>query len=337
MSAAHLPRNDVYRALTAELRSAGYRWREEMGGKHGKLIVDIGASHETIIVPSTPGDRRAVRNAMAHLHQRMRDWAPSTAEPASALLRLFFEGNEVRVRDRDGAPWFVLADVCRALGLSNPTAAASALDADEKAKLSLGRGSNATVINESGLYALVLRTRSAMTPGTLEHRFRKWVTSEAIPSLRRGEMSTEWPRLLGMTKMLAHKVTELEKSNAEIMAYITDPSGGLIPAHDLSGTVTALMVIEMAGVPAADRVRGTSAIVTRHLKNFSLEHGHRAYQTPEHIDPSRRWRFTEEAASAWLRGDARGVEIVRAHVARQRASRGRRGQMALSLVGSRAG
>jgi len=53
----------------------------------------------------------------------------STAPMAQGnFLRLFFEGSEVRVRDDHGEPWFVLADVCRALGLTNPSVAAQALD-----------------------------------------------------------------------------------------------------------------------------------------------------------------------------------------------------------------
>lgn len=347
MSAAHIPRSDVYTALTIELRQAGYLWREEMGGKHGKLIVKVNGREEAVVVSGSPSDRRAMANAVGWLRRRMREWEAERARPASLtqpteregnrFLRLFFEGQEVRVRDRDGRPWFVLADVCRTLGLTNPTVVAKALDDDEKAKLDLGPGSDATIISESGLYALVLRTRAAMTPGSLEHRFRKWVTAEVLPGLRQGAQTPpDWDRLLGMTKMLSHKVTELEKANAEIMAYITTPGTELVPAHDLAGTVTASMVIDMAGVPADERVRGTSAIVTRNLKDFSLQHGFRAYQTPEHIDPSKRWRFLREAALEWLTGASRGTEIVRSHVAQQRARIARKGQMALQLVeGSR--
>lgn len=338
MSRPHLRRNDLYLAVTAELRAAGYQFREEKGGKHGRLIIDVGGRDEIVTISGSPSDRRAVANAVGEVRRRMRGWGGTAAlagppsVPGAGFLRLFFEGHEVRVRDRDGSPWFVLADVCRTLGLSNPTVAARALDDDEKAKVSLGPGSDATIISESGLYALVLRTRAATTPGTVEHRFRKWVTAEVLPSLRRGaQMPADWDRLVGMTKMLAHKVTELERSNAEIMSFLTDPAGGPVAAYDLAGTVTALMVIEMAGVPADQRVRGTSSVVTRHLKDFSLHHGFRASQTPEHIDPSRRWRFQREAAQEWLTSE-RGVEIIRSHVAAQRALHAKPGQLDLRLV-----
>lgn len=107
----------------------------------------------------------------------------------NAITPFVFENEHmIRTIDRDGEPWFVLADVCRVLELSNPAMAAKPLDEDEKAKLNLGfgaRGSDATIISESGLYALILRCRGAMTPGTLPHRFRRWVTHEVLPTLRK--------------------------------------------------------------------------------------------------------------------------------------------------------
>ena len=53
-------------------------------------------------------------------------------------------------------PWFVAADVCNVLDLSNPTIAVSRLDEDERAKFNLGRQGDATIVNELGLYTLVL-------------------------------------------------------------------------------------------------------------------------------------------------------------------------------------
>lgn len=80
----------------------------------------------------------------------------------------------------DGNPWWVLKDVCTALGLSNPTVVSGRLDEDERAKFSLGRQGDATVINESGLYAAILRSDKKKAKP-----FRKWVTSEVLPSIRK--------------------------------------------------------------------------------------------------------------------------------------------------------
>ena len=99
---------------------------------------------------------------------------------------LLFEGESlVRIVTRDGEPWFVAADVCRALGLTNPSKVVDALDDDERANFNLGRQGEAHIISESGLYTLILRSRQATTPGSVQHRFRKWVTSEVLPSIRK--------------------------------------------------------------------------------------------------------------------------------------------------------
>lgn len=90
-----------------------------------------------------------------------------------------------RIIDRNGEPWFVLADVCAALNLANPSMVAATLDEDEKAKLNLGSGSPATIINEPALYTVILRSRDAVVAGSNAYKFRKWVTGELLPSIRK--------------------------------------------------------------------------------------------------------------------------------------------------------
>ena len=107
----------------------------------------------------------------------------------STHLQAFaFDSHAVRVVMIDDAPWFVAKDVCLCLGISNHRDATRRLDADEKDGVgitdAIGRSQQTTVINESGLYALILRSDGAMTPGTPAHTFRKWVTAEVLPALR---------------------------------------------------------------------------------------------------------------------------------------------------------
>lgn len=96
----------------------------------------------------------------------------------------FFEGKPLRTVSHNGDPWFLAADVCDAVSLTNPTMTVQALDDDERAKFSLGPQGEATFVSEGGLYTLVLRNRKATTPGTLPHRFRRWVTGEVLPAIR---------------------------------------------------------------------------------------------------------------------------------------------------------
>jgi prophage antirepressor-like protein len=103
-------------------------------------------------------------------------------------LQIFeYEGhNPFRMTDRDGEPWFVLADVCRVLGIGNPSDAARRLDDDEKDTLdnvegiASARVQSLTVINESGLYSLILTSRKEGAK-----KFKKWVTAEVLPSIRK--------------------------------------------------------------------------------------------------------------------------------------------------------
>lgn len=91
-----------------------------------------------------------------------------------------------RIIDREGQPWFVLADVCRELDIANIGNAAARLDEDERSSIrnmdvtSAGGNPNLTIINESGLYSLILSSRKAEAK-----RFKKWVTSEVLPTIRK--------------------------------------------------------------------------------------------------------------------------------------------------------
>ncbi|EAA7945867.1 anti-repressor protein [Salmonella enterica subsp. enterica] len=97
----------------------------------------------------------------------------------------FESESSIRAVLLDGAPWFVASDVIKALQLTNATMSMKALDDDERSKLNLGRQGTANIISESGLYTLILRCRDAVTPGTIPYRFRKWVTGEVLPQIRK--------------------------------------------------------------------------------------------------------------------------------------------------------
>lgn len=94
------------------------------------------------------------------------------------------QNEQFRLIDRDGEPWFVLTDVCKRLAIINAADAASRLDDDEKDTVgitdTIGRSRPMTVINESGLYSLILRSSKPEAKA-----FKKWVTSEVLPSIRK--------------------------------------------------------------------------------------------------------------------------------------------------------
>lgn len=113
-----------------------------------------------------------------------------TSHPAAPDLALFTApprygwrfGCPLRV-ERRGEPWFVLKDVCDVLGIGNSRMVLDRLEADEKGVSqidTLGGVQSMNVINESGLYSVILRSDKPEAKP-----FRKWVTSEVIPSIRR--------------------------------------------------------------------------------------------------------------------------------------------------------
>ncbi len=94
-----------------------------------------------------------------------------------------YENNDVRTVEMNGEPWFVLKDVCKVLGIGNSRMVVDRLDEDEKGVSRIdtpGGLQNVSVISESGLYNVILRSDKPEAKP-----FRKWVTSEVLPSIRK--------------------------------------------------------------------------------------------------------------------------------------------------------
>lgn len=91
------------------------------------------------------------------------------------------EFGEIRTVTINDEIWFVAKDVCDILGIQNPTDALNKqLEDYERTRFNLGRQGEANIINESGFYTLVLRSRKPIAKP-----FRIWVTSEVLPSIRK--------------------------------------------------------------------------------------------------------------------------------------------------------
>ena len=102
-----------------------------------------------------------------------------------------FESNSIRTLAINNEPWFVAKDLCDTLGIKNPSQALENLDEDERSMFNIGRskvhggGGEVNIVNESGMYTLILRCRDAVKKGSMPHRFRKWVTAEVLPTIRK--------------------------------------------------------------------------------------------------------------------------------------------------------
>jgi anti-repressor protein len=98
-------------------------------------------------------------------------------------LFTFAEAFPLRIIDIGGNPWFIASDVCTALGLGNTSKACERLDDDEKLVSQLviaGQNRDVLLINESGLYNLVLTSNKPQAKP-----FKKWVTGDVLPSIRK--------------------------------------------------------------------------------------------------------------------------------------------------------
>lgn len=102
----------------------------------------------------------------------------------SNIIPFFYNAKQVRAIIKDGEPWFVVKDVCEILEINNPNMAAARLDDDEVSQTevidNLGRKQMTNIVNEPGLYNLILRSDKPEAK-----RFKRWITHEVIPSIRK--------------------------------------------------------------------------------------------------------------------------------------------------------
>lgn len=135
------------------------------------------------------------------------------------LKQFNFENNQVRTLLINDEPWFVGKDVAEILGYSNPRDALSKhVDSEDKNSVAIHDGNkgnpNLTIINESGVYALVFSSKLQSAK-----KFKHWVTSEVLPTLRKtGSYATS--QLTGeelMAKALIEAKSVLERQNKQII------------------------------------------------------------------------------------------------------------------------
>lgn len=196
-----------------------------------------------------------------------------TSTAASNVIPFKFGKQQVRTLLIDDQPWFVATDVCESLAIVNTARALSRLDEDERGIHSmntLGGKQNLSVVNESGLYSLILTSRKAEAK-----RFKKWVTSEVLPAIRKqgryedssNKMTTLMDDLIDMVETNAlkglarHKVAFLPASiqrsaSARIYSAVHTrfnvPRIELIPASQFESAcnfIAAYAVLEGEFIP----------------------------------------------------------------------------------------
>jgi prophage antirepressor-like protein len=138
-----------------------------------------------------------------------------------------YAGRDVRTVEKDGDTWWVLKDVCDVLEIANHRDTANRLDDDEKGVVqtdTLGGKQNATIINESGLYNVILRSDKPEAK-----TFKRWVTHEVLPQIRRtGAYRTEEPTIEQRIKVLEI----ISAANAETLPYVLQMAKPFMPQEN---------------------------------------------------------------------------------------------------------
>lgn len=123
-----------------------------------------------------------------------------------------YQEQEVRtITDKEGEPWWIAKDVCSILGLSDTTRALIEIDAEDKSDTTITRvGNNISklrIINESGLYCLIFKSRKPEAK-----KFKRWITHEILPSIRKtGSYSIDTPKtFIGALEKLIESEKEKE-------------------------------------------------------------------------------------------------------------------------------
>lgn len=165
---------------------------------------------------------------------------------------------QVRVVQRDGEPWFVAADVCKALEIDRT--ATRRLDDDEKGVHSThtpGGQQDVTIVNEPGLYTLVLGSRKPEA-----RLFKRWITHEVIPAIRKtggyiaGQETLSDDELMARALLVAQntiklreeRIKALEHSNTALEAKVEADAPKVLFADSVAASSQSILIGELAKI-----------------------------------------------------------------------------------------
>ena len=135
---------------------------------------------------------------------------------------------QVRILEKDNELWFVAKDVCDCLEIKNTTDALKRLDNDERSRFNLGRQGETNIVNEYGLYNLVLSSRK---PEAKE--FKRWITHDVIPQIRKtGTYSMNIPKSLPEALRAYANEVELHNATKAIVAQQEQQIAEFKPVKD---------------------------------------------------------------------------------------------------------
>ncbi|MCT6837679.1 MAG: phage antirepressor KilAC domain-containing protein [Bifidobacterium sp.] len=244
-----------------------------------------------------------------------------------------FKGNQVRTLTFETSDtWWVLSDVAKVLGVQNASDLAKRLDQDERSRFNLGRQGEGWIVNESGLYKIVLRSDKPQA-----REFQRWVTHDVLPSIRRhGAYMSEdvVERTLSDPDYLIRLATALKderaartvaekqvvelQPKAKALDLLADASGSYSVAEAakmLSGAGCAMRVKDLA-----DWLSSNGWVYRRDghwvASQMRVNAGHlmmRAYESTGRLKDGSPFAFAPQ-----VRVTAKGLSLIARHVSQDR-------------------
>nr|DAW46113.1 MAG TPA: repressor domain protein [Caudoviricetes sp.] len=228
-------------------------------------------------------------------------------------LRIFNYGeNQVRTVEIDGAMWFVGKDVAEVLGYSNPRdALAKHVDDEDRNTVAIrdGKGNpNQTIINESGLYSLIL---SSKLPTAKE--FKRWVTSEVLPTIRKHGAYATPETLEEMLANPANMIKVLETLQQEqaarrkLEAQAEEDKPKVLFANSVEAATTSILVGDMAKLLRQNGLEIGQKRMFEYLRNngYLIKQRGESYNMPTQRSLERGWMEIKESTVVQPNGSTR--------------------------------
>lgn len=218
-----------------------------------------------------------------------------------------YTDQQVRTVVIDAEPWFVLADVCAVLDLSNPSMVASRLDGDALSTTevidSMGRRQSARIVNEPGLYEVIFLSRKPEA-----RAFKRWVTREVLPTIRRtGQFGSQVPATFAEAlELAAAHQRRIEAAEAKIAedAPKVEAYDALMDADGFYSMEAAGKVIGVGRNTLFRMLRDDQVLTSanlpaqRHMHHFKVTTS--TYTTPDGVDHTRHSTRVRPSGIEWL-------------------------------------
>lgn len=179
---------------------------------------------------------------------------------------------DVRTLLVDGEPWFVAADVCKALEIENSRDAVGRLDDDEKNTVVLTDGNRGnpqkTIVNEPGLYSLVLGSRKPEAKA-----FKRWITHDVIPSIRKHGLYAE-DELLANPDLFIRVLQNLKEERARNKQLVIQNTAQSLQIAEMRPKVSYYdLILQNQSVVSITQIAKDYGLSARGLNKILHDHG----------------------------------------------------------------